>query len=85
MVVDTNGGGKPGDHGTSRFLEGAPLVLFTKSGSDYRKVGYLWYSFDDTERPVYHFEPKSGSPYRTVNPTIDNELVVALEKIFNAA
>ena len=69
MIVDANGGGKEGvgpSRGESRFLEGAPLVLYasTSSGDSYRKIGYLWYSFGgDEEQIIYNFEPTSNSPY----------------------
>jgi hypothetical protein len=73
MIVDANGGG--GVHGAgktrsdSRFKEGCPLVLFTKSGvnNNFRKVGYFWYSFsDDEEQIFYNFDPKPGTPYKEI-------------------
>lgn len=75
MLIDANGGGgKDGagaNRGESRFLEGAPLVLYasTATGETYRKVGYLWYSFEgDEEQLVYNFEPAPSTPYIPVNP-----------------
>jgi len=70
MIVDANGGGKEGS-GSSRHLEGAPLVLFasTLTGGSYRKIGYLWYSFEgEDEQIVYNFEPKANSPYIEIQP-----------------
>lgn len=71
MLVDANGGGKAGagpDRGESRFLEGAPLVLYAKSGLDYRKIGHLYYSFvgENEEHIVFNFSPKEGLPYTAV-------------------
>jgi len=74
MIVDANGGGKEGagsNRNESRFLEGAPLVLYasTSTGESYRKIGYLWYSFEgEEEQIVYNFEPKANSPYTKVLP-----------------
>jgi hypothetical protein len=75
MIIDANGGGgKEGagpNRGESRFLEGAPLVLYasTSAGDTYRKIGYLWYSFEgEEEQLVYNFEPKPDSPYTEVLP-----------------
>ena len=70
MIVDANGSGVQGDgkdRGDARFNEGCPLVLYTKSGVSYRKVGYLWYSFVGEEEEIaFNFEPKSGTPYKEV-------------------
>ena len=69
MCVDANGGGRRGEgknRGEARFNEGCPLVLYTQSGEgpNYRKVGYLWYSFLGlSENLTYNFEPKAGTPY----------------------
>jgi len=69
MIIDANGGGYQGDGKgrTARFSEGCPLVLFTKSGINYRKIGYLWYSFlGDGENITFNFEPKAGTPYTDI-------------------
>jgi hypothetical protein len=73
MIIDANGGGKGGsgpNRGESRFLEDAPLVLYTSTsnGDTYRKIGYLWYSFEDDDKHIiYNFEPKSNTPYTKVH------------------
>lgn len=68
MIIDANGGGKAGDRGESRFLEGAPLVLYAKSGLDYRKIGHVYYSFvgENEEHVAFNFLPKDGMPYSKV-------------------
>ena len=76
MIVDANGGGgKPGEgklRDESRFREGCPLVLYTRSGTsnNFRKIGYLWYSFvGEEEGLAYNFDPKPGTPYKEVIAT----------------
>jgi hypothetical protein len=73
MLVDANGGGGKAGAGKnrddSRFREGCPLVLYAKADTsdNYRKVGYLWYSFvGEDETLAYNFEPKTGTPYKEV-------------------
>jgi len=73
MCVDANGGGgrrgEGKDRGEARFNEGCPLVLYAQSGggSNFRKVGYLWYSFlGQNEDLTYNFDPKVGTPYSEV-------------------
>jgi len=73
MCVDANGGGgrrgEGQDRGEARFNEGCPLVLYTQSGEgpNYRKVGYLWYSFlGAAENLTYNFDPKRGTPYKEI-------------------
>ena len=63
MLLDSNSG-----------RDGSPLILYIKSGeatdlqANYRKVGYLWYSFsDETEEISYSFDPMEGSAYLKVH------------------
>ena len=63
MIIDSNGG-----------RDGSPLVLYIKSEkttglqANYRKIGYLWYSFsEETEEVTYSFDPMEGSTYLKVH------------------